>query len=157
MRSLKFRFVCLLGVALPLACTGEAQPGAPNLLIEEAWARPMRLIGEEAGGRANSAVYLLIRNVGDGHDRLNGAETPVSTSVELHESRLEDGVMRMRRVEDLEIPPGGLIDLRPGGYHLMLLGLNQALEVGDTLRLFLDFEHSGRVSVLVPIRLPGGN
>ena len=156
MRSLKFRIVLFLAMGLPLGCGGEVGSGLPNLQVDEPWARATPLIAEGVGSGANSAVYLLLRNRGSASERLLGAETPVSKAAELHESRLEDGVMRMRRVEDLIIPSGGEIALRPGGYHLMLLSLNQPLTAGDTLTLLLEFEHSGRIEVLVPVRPFGG-
>ena len=156
MRSLKFRIVLLLAMGLPLGCGGEAGPGLPDLQVDDPWARATPLIAEGAGGGTNSAVYLLLRNRGVVADRLLGAETPVSEAAELHESRLEDGVMRMRRVEDLVVPSGGEIALRPGGYHLMLLNLHQPLTAGDTVTLFLEFEQSGPMEVLVQVRPVGG-
>jgi copper(I)-binding protein len=156
MRSLKFRVVLFLAMGLPLGCAGEVGSGLPDLQVDDPWARATPLIAKEAGGLTNSAVYLLLRNMGSAADRLLGAESYVSNTAELHESRLEDGVMRMRRVEDLIVPSGGEIALRPGGYHLMLLNLNQPLTAGDTVTLFLEFEHSGRMEVLVPVRPLGG-
>jgi len=108
----------------------------------------------EAGvvGGTSSAVYLQVRNPGPRADRLIGGESPSASRVEIHESRMEGDVMRMRRVEGLLVPGGGEVDLMPGGLHLMLLGLRESLIPGDTLSLTLDFERAGPVHVRVPVR-----
>ena len=156
MRSLKFPVVLFLAMGLPLGCGGESGSGLPDLQVENPWARATPLIAAGEGDGTNSAVYLLLRNRGPAADRLIGAEAAVSNSAELHESRMEDGVMRMRRVEELLVPSGGEVALRPGGYHLMLLNLHRPLTAGDTVPLFLEFERSGRIEVLVPVRPMGG-
>ncbi len=88
-------------------------------------------------------------------DRLLGGETTVASALEIHESREEDGVMRMRPVEGIDLPPGGEAELRPGGLHVMLLGLTRSLMPGDTITLTLRFQRSGEVVVRVPVRLAG--
>ena len=156
MESVKFRFILLVAFVLPLACGKGGPAGGPNIEVIEPWARAAPPMTEGAGASFNSAAYLLLRNTGATADRLLGGEASAAAAVELHESRLEDGVMRMRRVEGVEIPPGGEVALSPGGYHFMLLGLKQPLTEGDTLFLSLDFEHSGRLDVLAPVRPMGG-
>jgi copper(I)-binding protein len=156
MDSVKLRLVLSLVVALPLACGKGEPPGPPSLAVEEHWARATPLVTEGGGPGANSAVYLMVRNAGGTPDKLLGGATAVAAAAELHESRLEDGVMRMRRVDGVEIPPGGQVVLEPGGLHLMLVGLTEPLTEGDTLTLFLDFELSGRLEILVPVRPIGG-
>jgi copper(I)-binding protein len=106
--------------------------------------------------RANSAVYLMVRNPGSGPDRLLGGETPVAAAVEVHESFLEGDVMRMREVATVEIPPGGEMEFKAGGLHIMLLDLRQALNVGDTISLTLNFQESGPILLRVPVRTMGG-
>jgi copper(I)-binding protein len=101
---------------------------------------------------ATSAVYLEIRNGSSMEDRLLGGDTPVAGGVEVHESRLEGEVMRMRRVEAVALPGGETVALKPGGLHIMLLDLRRSLEVGDTLSLALTFLRSPPVLVKVPVR-----
>jgi copper(I)-binding protein len=105
---------------------------------------------------ANTAVYLTLANEGDEEEVLVGGETPVAGAVEIHESRLEGDVMRMERVQELALPGGNRVVLEPGGLHLMLLGLDRALEAGDTLTLTLHFGASEPQTLLVPVRPPGG-
>lgn len=141
--------VILLG--LP-GCGGEA--GAPAIEVQNAWARPrsVEMGAEGALPGATSAVYLEIRNGSSTEDRLLGGETPVAGGVEVHESRLEGEVMRMRRVEAVALPGGETVALRPGGLHIMLLDLRRSLEVGDTLSLALTFLRSPPVLIKVPVR-----
>lgn len=125
--------------------------------VLDAWARPAA-VERGAGGvlpGSNSAVYLEIRNHGSEPDRLLGGETPVATGVEVHESIMEGDVVRMRPVEGLEVPGRGVVALRPGGAHLMLLDLRDDLRDGDTLSLTLAFQRSLPVSLRVPVRMPG--
>jgi copper(I)-binding protein len=87
-----------------------------------------------------------------GRDRIIEARADVSEIVELHTHILEDdGVMRMRKVEALEIPESGKLVLKPRGDHIMLIGLTRQLIEGETIPLTLEFERAGAVSVDVPI------
>lgn len=141
----------LLLVSPLLGCRG-GDPG-PEILVEDAWARAMPLMtGTAMGSGTNSAVYGLIRNEGRSGDVLLGGATEVAVSVEVHESRVEEDVMRMRRVDSLDIPGGGTVELRPGGLHVMLLGLSEPLVEGGALQLTLRFRHAGDVRIDVPIR-----
>ncbi|NCC28249.1 MAG: copper chaperone PCu(A)C, partial [Gammaproteobacteria bacterium] len=76
----------------------------------------------------------------------------VSEVVELHTHVEEDGMMRMRRIEKIEIPAGETVTLKPGGLHVMLIGLKQPLEPGDTVDLALTFEDGSRIPVQAPVR-----
>jgi periplasmic copper chaperone A len=88
-----------------------------QLIIEAPWARATPK-GAEVG-----AGYLKITNTGKEADRLMGGSLPVATSVEVHQMTMSDGVMKMRKVDNgLEIKPGKTVELKPGGYHLMLIG-----------------------------------
>ncbi len=100
----------------------------------------------------NSAVFMSIENQSDEQRALVGAESAASQIVELHTHLEEDGVMRMRRVEKLKVPAGETVTLEPGGLHVMLIGLKQPLEPGDTLDLTLIFEDGSRIPVQAPVR-----
>jgi copper(I)-binding protein len=142
---------------LLLGCVGESRPAEPDIRVEDAWARAMPLIHEASGTATNSAVYLTLWNVGTAADRLLGARTSAAASVELHRSLLEGDVMRMEKVDALELPPDSIVELRPGGLHLMLLDLAAPLEDGDEMELTLFFEQSGELVFRVPVgRVTGG-
>jgi hypothetical protein len=115
--------------------------------VAGAWARPT--IGQ---GRT-SAAYMTIANKSDRGDMLKSARTPKAKAVELHQTTMTaDGVMQMRKVEDgLPIEAGASLVLGPGGAHFMLLGLEDALRVGENLILTLDFDKAGPIEVVVPV------
>lgn len=116
----------------------------------------MTLIVEEGQTGTNSAVYLTLRNDGGEPDRLTGGETTAATSAQIHESRMVDDVMRMQRVDGLDIRPGEPVVLKPGGIHIMLLGLTKPLIEGEEIDLTLHFLRSDDLVVSVPVRLLGG-
>jgi periplasmic copper chaperone A len=115
--------------------------------VSDAWARPT--IGE---GKV-TAAYMTIANKGADGDLLKSARTPRAKAVELHETSMgADGVMQMRKVEDpVPIEAGASLALKPGGMHLMLLGLEDALKAGESLILTLDFAKAGPIDVVVPV------
>ena len=114
-----------------------------DLVVERPWAR-------ESVTRTGAA-YLTVRNDGDADDRLIGISSEVADRAELHESDMQDGVMRMRAVEAVEVPAGGQAALEPGGLHVMLIGLKAPLEEGGSFALTLVFENAGEVEVVTTI------
>lgn len=103
-------------------------------------------------GAVNGAVFMLIQNPGEEAEYLTGAETDICERVEIHETVLEDGTMRMRPMDKLEIPAGDLVELKPGGYHIMLINLKAPLKEGDTFDLKLNFQNNGSQVLPVPVR-----
>jgi len=132
------------------ADTGSAKIGA--LAIDGAWTRAT------AEGAKVGAGYLTIRNTGTAADKLVSVETPAATSGEIHDMTMsDDGVMKMRRLADgLEIPAGGSVELKPGGMHLMLMGLKQPLAEGSRVPVTLTFQSGAKVTVELPVRPLGG-
>lgn len=117
------------------------------LIVEEAWTR-----AGFAGG--NTAVYMKLTNAGSEALRLVGAASSAAEAVELHETVItEDHVMLMEPVEAVELPPGGTVELRPAGLHVMLLGLKRDLAEGDRLELELTIEGLDPVQVSAPARI----
>lgn len=138
--------VILLGTA---AFAGDIEAGA--LTIKNAWARP------SIGAHGNSAAYLTIHNSGDTADRLIGAATPQAGKVELHSNLREGDIIRMRAVEDgIVVPAHGMVSLKPGGTHIMLMQLSEPLKMDGTLPLTLTFEQAGTVTVTAGIRMKPG-
>ncbi len=132
---------------------GETRAG--DLVITQPWSRA-------AGKGSRGAGYLTIANRGTAPDRLLSASTPAAPRVELHTHINENGVMRMREVPGIEIPPGATVSLRPGGLHLMLMGLAEELRQGATVPVTLRFERAGEVRVALAVaaagaRGPGGH
>lgn len=135
----------LLITAAAHTAAHEFKAGA--ITIGHPWARPT------AAGQPVGGGFMKFSNAGAA-DRLVAASTAVSASVELHTMRMEGDVMRMRQVDAIELPAGGTVELKPGGLHLMLMGLKQPLKAGDTFPLTLRFEKAGEVVVTVNVEVP---
>jgi copper(I)-binding protein len=92
--------------------------------------------------------------------KLVGVESPVAGAAEVHEMRHQDGVMRMRHIEVLDLPAGEVVRLAPGGYHVMLFALRQPLAAGDQVKLTLAVERDGKredVEVVAVVKPSGGD
>jgi periplasmic copper chaperone A len=123
-----------------------------SLIVGHPWARPT------AGESKVGAAYMTLKNAGQEGDMLKAASSTVAEKAEIHE-HIHDagGVMRMRRVEGgLQIAPGASVELMPGGYHIMLIGLKQKLEEGQRIPLKLTFARAGDVEVEVRIEKSPG-
>ena len=114
---------------------------AGGLQIVGPWARAT------PKGSTVSAGYLTITNKGQEVDRLIGGSVAPASRFEVHTTVTENGVARMRQVTSLEIKPGETVELRPGGMHVMFMGLKQPLTSGQTLKGTLVFEKAGTVAI----------
>lgn len=139
-----------LAAALVALTYAAARPGAARETIEilDPWARA------GLAGRA-SAAYMTIVNHGAERDELFAAASPVARVVELHTHRMENGVMRMRPVNAIEVNVGEPAVLAPGGLHIMLIDLVRDLRPGETIALTLRFRNGGERTLEVPV-LPAG-
>ena len=86
--------------------------------------------------------------------KLVGAQSPVAGVTEVHEMAMEGNVMKMRAVSALELPAGKAVELKPGGYHVMLMDLKQALKAGETVPLTLTVEGKDGKRESVELKLP---
>ena len=103
-------------------------------------------------GQPNSAAFMGLSN-GSGEDRaLVGAESSAADVVELHTHVMDGGMMQMRRVEKIDLPAGQTVTLKPGGLHVMLIGLKEQLKPGDHVDLTLIYDDGGRASVTAAVR-----
>lgn len=120
---------------------------ASGLEISGAWIR------ETPPGLQVAAGYLTVRNASDREIRIVGVSTPVAKRAHIHESKQVDGQATMRPVDGgLAVPPGGVVRLEPGGYHLMLVGLGESLRTGRSVALELELDDGSTLSLDVPIR-----
>jgi hypothetical protein len=139
------RFMFVAAALFAVCFTGTAQAEdvmAGPLKISAPWARATPKGAAVGGG------YMTITNTGTAPDRLIGGSTDVAGKFEIHEMKMDNGVMKMRPVEGgLEIKPGQTVKLDPGGYHIMLMGMKQQLKEGEHFKATLDFEKAGKVNV----------
>jgi copper(I)-binding protein len=131
---------------------GHAAPGEASLgdiAVTGAFAR-----AAAAPGGA-SAAYMTL-NAASSPDRLVSAASPAAARVELHTHTLDaQGVARMMQVQAIEVAPGSPTELKPGGLHVMLMGLTAPLAEGQSIPLTLTFEKAGAVTLDVPVRAVG--
>lgn len=140
-----FTMAALTGVAL--FSTSSAWAG--EMSVTDAWARA------SAGMARAGAAFVTITNSGSSDDRVIAAQAPVSDVAELHTHIKEGDVMRMRPVEDIPVKAGETVVLKPGGLHVMFMGLHEGLKEGQTFPLTLTFEKAGAVETTVTVGAAG--
>ncbi len=116
----------IIAILLALSC---AAAQAQNVLVKDAWVRAT-VPGQQATG-----AFMKISSKDGG--KLVSASSTVAGVVQVHEMKLVDGVMKMRAVDALDLPAGKTVELKPGGYHVMLLDLKAPLEIGAVVPLNL--------------------
>jgi len=117
-----------------------------QVVIKAAW------VQEGLPSQKTTAAYMLIENHGPNEIELLSASTEIANVVELHKMQLEDGMMRMRRVDSIRIPAGGNVELKPGGYHLMVIGLKKEIKEGDAVPFILQFSGQITKTINVPVK-----
>jgi hypothetical protein len=128
MQSLRIAAIAVLAAA-GLAVTPAA---SAQVAVTDAWVR-----GTVTGQKATGA-FMQLKSPADA--ALVAVSSPVAKIVEIHEMKMEGGMMKMNAVDRLALPAGKAIDLKPGGYHVMLMDLVKPLKDGDTVPLQLTFE-----------------
>jgi copper(I)-binding protein len=108
--------------------------------------------GDPMAGSGNGAVYLTIVNSGSVSDDVIAASSDAAATVELHESYEESGMMMMRPITKLGVPAGGKLEMKPGGYHLMLINLKRELKAGQVIDLILVLQKAGRIPVKAKVK-----
>ena len=136
-------FVLILSGAVVPSTMADRKSHGEGINIRHAWVRPT------PPGMTMTAGYLRIYNDGTKADRLIGISSSAAKAVEIHEVVKKDGMMHMQPVKGgLFLPAGGIAVLKPGGYHLMLIGLKKPVKAGARLELKLTFEHAPTVLVV---------
>jgi hypothetical protein len=143
------RRTLLAALSLAALAGSPALQAQPAVKVEGAWARPT-VQGQAAGGG-----FLRITG-GGAADKLVAARADVSKSVELHSMVMDGDVMRMREIGAIDVPAGKTVELKPGGLHVMFIGIHKPLKVGDTIPLTLRFEKAGEVKVEMKVMTQAG-
>lgn len=137
----------LLTAALLAPIAARAQ--MPAVKVDHVWSRA-------AMAGHTGVVYLTVTANGSA-DTLTGVSSPVAKKAELHESFEENGVMKMRPIAALHVARGTPLMLKPGGYHIMLIGLSEALHEGDHFPLTLQFAKAGAITVTAVVEKAGAS
>lgn len=150
--------IAIAAVLAALALPAQAEDfTASGLKISSPWARATPKGASVGGG------YMIITNTGTAPDRLVGGSAGISKSFEVHEMKMEGGVMKMRPVAGgIEIKPGQTVTLDPSGYHVMFIRLKEQLKQGSHFKATLDFAKAGKVDVDFTVegigaKAPGGD
>jgi periplasmic copper chaperone A len=117
---------------------------AAGIKISNAWARPALQNG-------NGAVYFLLQNHSAAGDELTSVSSESAQAVEIHESKMDGDVMQMRQISSVPIGGKESIEFGPGGYHVMLVGLNQELKAGSEVQVTFHFKNHEDISVPVQV------
>lgn len=135
-------------LALTLLTLSFALPAAAQVKVDDPWVRAT--VPQQ---RATGAFMQL---TAPADARLVGAQSPAAAVVEIHEMTMENDVMRMRAIEALDLPAGMTVELKPGGYHVMLIDLKAQAKEGDTIPVTLIVENKDgqreSIEVAAPVR-----
>ena len=101
------------------------------------------------------AAYLTVMNHQDQADELIGASSSLAEVVEIHNVKEENGMLKMYPVDSLEVPAKGMVMLKPGGYHIMLINLKQAPKLGESYTMTLKFQQAPDLIVELPVQQSG--
>jgi periplasmic copper chaperone A len=141
MLRLAFCFAAIFAVALIQPAHAD-DITAGNIKISAPWARAT------PKGATVGAGYLTVVNTGNAADRLISGASEVSNDFEIHEMKMDNGVMRMRPLsKGFEIKPGETVEFKPGGNHVMFIDLKKPLARGEHVKATLVFEKAGKVDV----------
>ena len=133
-----------LFIAIALASTALA--ASAQTIVKDPWVR-----GTVAAQKA-TGMFAQITSTAGG--KLLSASSPAAGVVEIHEMVMEGDMMKMRAIPGLDLPAGKAVDLKPGGYHVMLLDLKQELKVGDTVAVTLVIEGKDGKRESVELKAP---
>jgi periplasmic copper chaperone A len=142
------KIIACVIASVSLSAFAGADVKAGDITIAHPWARAT------PGAVKNSAAFMVFDNKGAA-DKLIGVSGDVAREIQIHTMITEAGVMKMREIKSLDIPAKGQAELKPGGLHIMLIGLKDGLKEGQKFPLKLKFEKAGEVTVEVTAEKPG--
>jgi periplasmic copper chaperone A len=120
--------------------------------IAHPWTRATPPTAQAGGG------FLVLTNTGTAPDRLIAVKSAVADKAEIHEMKMDGNVMRMRELDKgIELPPGATVELKPGGFHIMFMGLKAPFAKDNKVPLTLVFENAGSIDVELPVEAMGAS
>ncbi len=140
----------IAALLLAVICVASSAQAA-DLTVRDAWARAT------AGQSKIGAAYLTLKNTGAAADRLLSATTPVAGSVELHTTIQDGDVMRMQKLDTIDLAPDASVEFKQSGLHIMLVDVAAPLKQGGSFPLTLTFASGEIVTVDVAVMGPGAS
>lgn len=123
---------------------------AGSMIVENPYARAV------PAGQLNSAAFMVLRNTTNQDRAVVNARSNASKVVELHTHKKEGGMMRMRQIEKIVVKANSETVLKPGGLHIMFIGLKQSFKAGNKVKLELEFDNGDKVKLTVPVKMVSG-
>jgi copper(I)-binding protein len=130
-------------IAALFSAAAGAAFAADSAKVYDAWVR------DTVPGAMVSAAYMRIKS--DAPMKLVKAESPLAGVTEIHKMEMKDGIMKMQAVDAVEVLPGKVVDLKPGGYHIMLMMLKDQIKAGAKVPLTLTFEDASKKQTVIKV------
>lgn len=140
---------CTIATGLLLMVSTAAGAQTSPVTVHDAWVR------EPMGGRNMTGAFAIVENSGATPRTVVAASSDVSDTVELHEMKNENGMMRMSPVKTFDIPANGKLELKPGSFHVMLFDVKKKLVDGDKVKISLTLDDGTKVETEALVRKPG--
>lgn len=136
---MKNKFIAISALFLGISLSASAQ-----VIVKDAWARAT------VAQQKSTGIFLQIESKKDA--KLIKAKTDVAEMTEIHEMSMDNNVMKMREVESIALPAGKLVELKPGGFHIMLMQLKNQVKVGDEIALTLTIETADKKQETIEVK-----
>ncbi len=147
MKNFKYiQLILAITLFSTLSLSHAETPASESIHVKDPYARAV------PPGQPNSAIFLQLENISTTAHSLIKVSSNVSKTAELHAHIHEGGMMKMRRIDKIDIPAQGQTKLQPGGLHIMLVQLQQTLKIGDIVIVTLEFEDNSEITVQAPVR-----
>jgi copper(I)-binding protein len=146
---LSITLVAATALAVSDAFVVRAQ-STTGITVHDAWVR------QPTGDRKDAGAFAVVENGSAATRAIVSASADIADKVELHEMKMTGGMMRMSPVKQIEVPAHGKVELKPGGYHVMLFGLKNTPMAGDTVKLTLIFDDGSTASTTASVRQDAG-
>jgi periplasmic copper chaperone A len=135
----------VLGLLFLSGCAAKPAASIGPIQVFDPWVRV-------AKSGDNTGSFMLIKNTGSQSDRLLKVECGVSMMTGLHETIMDGDVMKMSEIPALDIPANGQVELKSGGYHVMMMSVSQDLKEGEMMKMTLTFEKAGPLEIEAVIK-----
>jgi len=147
--TVRFRRIALmLAAAAALPASTLALAAEADIAVVDAYVRMV------PPGTPTTGAFMTVKNSGSADRKLVKVDSPAAKNVELHNHINDNGVMKMRAVKEIDVKAKGQAELKPGGYHVMLIDLKQALKEGDTVPVTLTFDDGSTKKIDAPVKKP---
>ncbi|MFT6557800.1 copper chaperone PCu(A)C [Sneathiella sp.] len=150
MKFFKFGIATAVAVTLMSGLFSAPSYADGMMMAKDGWARSRTASAKVAG------AFVTLHNMSKEDDRLIGATSKIAKRTEIHTTKMTDGVMKMIQVkEGITVKAGETVQMKPGSYHIMFMGLTEVLAEGKEIPVTLKFEKAGDVDILVSVKKAG--